>query len=212
MQWQKKAHNTLPAASISPTTKFYLSTTNAKEKLNQEELNQKRSLEWDKRVLLVLEKRKNLSLSSSLSLFQPIQHKFMDSFKLTCVTKDKLTTLTQGAKCWGTTFSLMPHAPILFNHFYLFTKKYQNITLKLFWASMNISHPIGLQIFPISLSIIGHYFSKKKKRQMCDPNIFIFKKNIVLLIIWSHVTWGLNVSFFLHQILFKYHLFIFIHR
>ena len=48
MQWQKKAHNTLPAASISPTTKFYLSTTNAKEKLNQEELNQKgdgRSLE-----------------------------------------------------------------------------------------------------------------------------------------------------------------------
>ena len=47
---------------------------------------------------------------------------------------------------------------------------------------------IGQQIFPISLSIIGHYFSKKKKNtRTCDPNIFL-SKNIVLLIIWSHVT------------------------
>ena len=45
MRWQKKAYNTLPVASIPPTTKFFISTTNAKEKLNQEELNQKRSLE-----------------------------------------------------------------------------------------------------------------------------------------------------------------------
>ena len=47
----------------------------------------------------------------------------MDSFKLTCGTKGRLITYTQGAKGWGTIFSLMPHALILFNHFYLFTKK-----------------------------------------------------------------------------------------
>ena len=50
----------------------------------------------------------------------------------------------------------MPHAPILFNPIYLFTKKYQNITYKLFWASMNIFHLIGPQIFPISLFKLGH--------------------------------------------------------
>ena len=55
-----------------------------------------RSLEWDKRVLIVLEKRKKLSLSSSP--FQPMQHRLMDSFKLTYVTKGKLITHNQGAK------------------------------------------------------------------------------------------------------------------
>ena len=59
-------------------------------------------------------------------------------------------------RCWGTIFSLVPHIPILFNHIYLFTKKYQNLTHKLFWASINISHSIGPQIFHISLSTLGH--------------------------------------------------------
>ena len=59
-------------------------------------------------------------------------------------------------------FSLIPHALILFNHIYLFTKKYQNITYKLFWASMNISHPIGPQIFHILLSKLGHDINHHK--------------------------------------------------
>ena len=66
-------------------------------------------------------------------------------------------------ECWGTISSLMPHALILFNHIYLFTKKYQNIIHKLFWASMNISHPIGPQIFPISLSKLGHDINHHKE-------------------------------------------------
>ena len=65
-------------------------------------------------------------------------------------------------ECWGIIFSFMPHAPILFNHIYLFTKKYQNITYKLFWASMNISHPIGPQIFHILLSKLGHDINHHK--------------------------------------------------
>ena len=46
MQWpKKKGSYHLPADPIPPTTKFSLSTTNAKEKLNQEVLNQKRGME-----------------------------------------------------------------------------------------------------------------------------------------------------------------------
>ena len=65
----------------------------------------------------------------------------------------------------------MPNAPILFNHIYLFTKKYQNITYKLFWVSMNISHPIGPQIFPILLSKLGHDINHHKNLK----NSYLFK-------------------------------------
>ena len=41
-------------------------------------------------------------------------------------------------------------------------KKYQNITHKLFWASMNISLAIGLQIFHISLSKLDHDINHHK--------------------------------------------------
>ena len=118
-------------------------------------------MEWDKRVLIVLEKRKKLSLSNSpsLSLFQPMQHRLMDSFKLTYVTKGKLITHTQEAKGWGTIFSLKPHALILFNHFYLFSKNTKISPIYYFgppWIFL-----IGPQIFPISLSIIGHHTTNK---------------------------------------------------
>ena len=66
---------------------------------------------------------------------------------------------------WDTIFSLMPRAPILFNHIYLFTKKYQNITHKLLWASINIAHSIGLQIFHILLSKIGSWYKLSQKVQ-----------------------------------------------
>ena len=56
-----------------------------------------------------------------------------------------------------------PLAPILFNHIYLFTKKYQNINHELFRVSMNISHPIHPQIFLISLSKLGHDINYHKK-------------------------------------------------
>ena len=155
---------TLPTVPIPPTTKISLSTTKAKEKNQsrrvESEKEDGRSLEWDKRVFIVLEKRKKLSLSNSpsLSLFQPMQHRLMDSFKLKYVTKGKLITHTQGAKGWRTIFPLKPHALILFNHFYLFSRNTKISPIYYFgppWIFL-----IGPQIFPISLSIISHHFSK----------------------------------------------------
>ena len=39
---------------------------------------------------------------------------------------------------------------------------------------------LAYKYFPISLSIIGHHFSKKQKKKTktrtCDPNIFLSKK------------------------------------
>ena len=59
-------------APIPPTIKISLSTTNAKEKTQSKRVESKkdggRSLEWDKRVLIVLEKMMKLSLSSSPAL------------------------------------------------------------------------------------------------------------------------------------------------
>ena len=77
--------------------------------------------------------------------------------------------------CWGTIFSLMPPASILFNHIYLFTKKYQNIAHKLFWVSINISHLIGPQIFHISLSKLGHdiYYHKNPRKTNVLSNFII---------------------------------------
>ena len=86
---------------------FSLSTTTAKEKLNQEELNQKRRMEevWNEIKGFSQSQKIGRSslfqahhLSLSLSLSQPMQHKLMDSFKLICGTKGRLITYTQGAK------------------------------------------------------------------------------------------------------------------
>ena len=69
----------------------------------------------------------------------------------------------------------MPRAPILFNHIYLFTKKYQNITHKLLWASINITHSIALQIFHISLSKFDHdiNYHKKPKKLISYPILLL---------------------------------------
>ena len=70
----------------------------------------------------------------------------------------------------------MPRATRLFNYIYLFTKKYQNITRKLFRASMNISHPIGPQIVPITLSKLGHDVNNHK-----SPKTHILSNFIIII-------------------------------
>ena len=137
-----------------------------------------RSLEWDKRVLIVLEKRKKLSLSSSPSLslsFNPCNTGLWTHSNSHMWPKVSWSHILRGLKGWGTIFSLKPHALILFNHFHLFTKNTKISPIYYFVPPRKFL--IGPQIFSYLITYNKPPFFKKKKKKLAHVIlIFFFQK------------------------------------